>query len=79
MAVGLLVTVMSMSHRLVEVMKPQLAWVNSEFRAKEPEVNPEGGVVEAVGFVAEVGKAGGVGRGKDEGLLGEDREDAGMD
>jgi len=34
--------------------------------------------VVAVGFVAEVGKAGGVGRGKDEGLLGEGKEDGGM-
>ena len=61
-------------------MKPQLARVPPESRAKAQlaGVNPEGSVV-AVGFITlELRKADGFGRGKDEGLLGEDREDRSM-
>ncbi len=77
-----MLTVMSMYRRLVEVMKPQSARVNPEFRAKArltgakvgdglPGADLEGSVV-ATGFVAEVGDAGVVGRREYEGLLEED-------
>ncbi len=60
-------------------MKPQSARVDPEFRAKARLVQnsvtdcraPIRSSVATVGFVAEVGGAGGVGRGKNEGLLGE--------
>ena len=74
-----MLTVMSMYRRLVEVMKPQSARVDPEFRAEARLVRnsvtdcrgPIRSSVVTVGFVAEVGGAGGVGRGKKEGLLGE--------
>ena len=80
-AAGLL-TVISMYRRLVEVMNPQSARVDPEFRAKarlvrKSETDCRAGAdledsVVAPGFVAEVGDAGVVGRGENEGLLGED-------
>ena len=78
-AAGLL-AVMSIYRRSVEVMKPQSARVDPEFWVKERLVrnsvtDSRGAIrssVVAVGFVAEVEKAGGVKRGKDKGLLGED-------
>ena len=65
----------SMYRRLVEVMKPQSARVDPEFRAKaqlaQPVADLEGSVV-APGFVAEVGDASCVSSREYEGLLGED-------
>ena len=74
-----LLTVMSKYRRLVELIKPQSARVAPEFRAKARLVRNSptdcrGPVWRVVldGFVAELVNAGGVGRGKDERLFGED-------
>ena len=73
-AAGLL-TVISMYRRLVEVIKPQSARVEgatgAKVRDRLPGADLEACVV-ALGFVAEVGDAGVVGRGEYEGLFGED-------